>query len=208
MSPQCIQPGQGCWRCELRCQGGSLGVDTVAVLTSLGHQQSCHFPTHEEAAQNLSCRSCCTLCRPQRWQTFSTSMLEGLCVTRCCLMCRLQRRVRGLCWRTHRTVGPLRGHWWQLQSSRHRERWVPLHHLPTLSLPSICTPCTPTGTLPGFVIVGLHSLTAADISHTKTITQTWRMLLCCRHLWLQAHAALLQLHQHAGASDVHSRHCW
>ena len=78
-----------------------------------------------------------------------------------------------------------------------------------LSLPLACTPCTPMDTLPSSMIVGLQCMTAAGISHIKTTTQNLaQMLLCCRHLWLQAHAALLQLHQHAGASDVHSRHCW
>ena len=208
MSAQCLQPGQSCWRCEPRYQDGSLGVSTVAVLTCLGHQQSRHFPTHEEAAQNLRLALVLHPLSATAVADISNHHAGGpLCDQ---MLPDVQAPALG--------QGPLSAH------ASHRgpsaRTLVAAAELPpsrtvgaaappaTLSLPSGCTPCTPTGTLPGFVFVGLQSLTATGISHIKTTTQTWRMPLFCRHLWLQAHAALLQLHQHAGASDLHSRHCW
>lgn len=195
MSPQCIRPDQGCRRCE-----------HSGCLDMFGPTADLSFPTHEEAAQNLSCRSCCTLCQQQRWQTLAHHAGRPLCDP---ISPGVQAPALG--------QGPLSGH--VLHRGPSARTLVAAAELPpsrtvnatappaTLSLPSDCTPCTPTGTLPGFAAVGLQSLTAA-VSHTKTATQTWRMPLCCRHLWLQAHAALLQLHQHVGASNLHSRHCW
>ena len=97
------------------------GVSTVAVMTCLAQQQTCRF-LHMRRQLKISAAAHAAPFASNSGGRRSHTMLEGLCVTQSPLVCRLQRWVRGLCRGTYRTVGPLRGHWWQLQSSRHCER--------------------------------------------------------------------------------------